>query len=287
MAAAALAGWKGGTALAKGAADFDGLPAAFARIEATLGGRLGVSVLDTGSGQRAGRRQDERFPMCSTFKLLAAGAVLAQVDARKEKLDRRIVFGRQDLITWSPVTETQVGGAGMTLAALCEAAVILSDNTAANLLLGVLGGPAGLTAYLRGIGDSVTRLDRTEPSLNEALAGDPRDTTSPAAFLSTTQTLTLGSALSDGSRQRLQGWLRGNKTGDNRLRARLPQGWQAGEKTGTGANGTANDAGLLWPPGGAAPILVSAFLTGGSAKPEARDAALAEIGAAVAAAWRP
>jgi beta-lactamase class A len=287
MAAVVLAGWKGGMAQARGAGDFAGLPAAFARIEASLGGRLGVSVLDTGSGQRASHRQDERFPMCSTFKLLAAGAVLARADAGQDSLERRIVFGRQDLIPWSPVTETQVGSAGMTLAALCEAAMILSDNTAANLLLGALGGPSGLTAYLRGLGDSVTRLDRTEPSLNEALAGDPRDTTSPAAFLSALQALALGSALSENSRRRLQGWLRGNKTGDNRLRARLPQGWQAGEKTGTGANGTSNDAGLLWPPGGAAPILVTAFLTGGAAKAEARDAALAEIGAAVVAAWRP
>lgn len=262
---------------------FGALPAAFARIEAMHGGRLGVAVFDTGDGRQAGYHDHDRFPMGSTYKMLAAAAVLARVDAGKDSQDRRIRFARQDLVTYSPATEKQVGGDGMTLAALCEAAITLSDNTAGNLLLGAIGGPEGLTAYLRSIGDNTTRLDRTEPTLNEARPGDPRDTTSPAAMVADLRVLALGSGLSASSRLQLRKWLRDNRTGDARLRARLPPGWHAGEKTGTAANGTSNDVGLLWPPSGT-PVLVAAFLTQGSPDGATRDAALAEVGAVVAAA---
>ncbi len=269
-----------------GAADgFEVLSAAFARIEAERGGRLGVAVLDTGSSRRAGYRQNERFPIGSTFKLLAAGAVLARADAGQDSMDRRIRFARGDLVTYSPETEKHAGGDGMTLAALCEAAITLSDNTAGNLLLGVLGGPPGLTAYLRSLGDGVTRLDRMETALNEARPGDPRDTTSPASMLADLQALTVGRALSEPAKEALQGRLRHNKTGDARLRARLPRGWQAGEKTGTSANGTSNDVGMLWPPEGSAPVLVAAYLTEGPTDGNLRDAALADVSAAVTSAW--
>ena len=284
-AAVALGVWGQGAAPARAAGGFAALPAAFARIEAGCGGRLGVAVLDMASGRQAGHRPEERFPMCSTFKLLLAGAVLARTDAGQDDLERRIRFTKADLVPWSPVTETQVGGSGMTLAALCEAAVTISDNAAANLLLGVLGGPAGLTAYARSLDDGVTRLDRMETALNEARPGDPRDTTSPAAMLADLRALTQGPALSAPARARLLGWLRGNRTGNARLRARLPQGWQVGDKTGSGENGTANDVGLLWPPGDHAPVLVGAYLTGCPADGAGRDAVLAQVGAAVAAAW--
>ncbi len=264
---------------------FADLPAVFARIEAQRGGRLGVAVLDTGANHRTGYRQDERFPLGSTFKLLAAGAVLARADASQDRMDRRIHYAREDLVTYSPETEKHAGSDGMTLAALCEAAITLSDNTAGNLLLGVLGGPQGLTDDLRGLGDTVTRLDRTEPTLNEARPGDPRDTTSPASMLADMQAFTIGDALSETARTTLQGWLRHNRTGDARLRAQLPALWTAGEKTGTSENGTSNDVGLLWPPNGAAPVLVAAYLTEGSPDGTIRDAALADVGAAIAAAW--
>jgi beta-lactamase class A len=264
---------------------FEPLEAALREIEAARGGRLGVAVLDSASGGSAGHRATERFPLTSTFKLLAAGAVLAQVDAGRMRLDDRIRYGRDDLVTYSPVTERHASADGMTVDQLCEATMTLSDNTAANLLLRRLGGPEGLTAWLRGIGDDVTRLDRWETALNEARPGDPRDTTTPAAMLATVQRLTLGDVLSPGSRAQLVAWLRANRTGDTRLRAGLPPGWQAAERTGTGPNGTSNDVGLLWPPDGR-PLLVAAYLTEASADMAARDAALADVGAAVAAAWR-
>ena len=270
---------------AEAADGFASLPAVFAHIEAARGGRLGVVVLDTGTGQRAGYRQDERFPLGSTFKLLAAAAILARADAGQDSMDRRVHYIWDDLVTYSPETEKHVGGGGMTLAALCEAAVILSDNTAGNLLLDALGGPQGFTAYLRSLGDGVTRLDRKETALNEARPGDPRDTTSPAAMLASLQILIVGSGLSDPAKTALLGWLRNNRTGDARLRAGLPTGWQAGEKTGSSEYGTSNDVGLLWPPNGGAPILVAAYLTQGSADGKLRDAALADVGAAVTTAW--
>ena len=284
--------WIGGVACAAGvgsrarAADGPGtLSAALARIEAAGAGRLGVAVLDSGRGTRAAHRGGERFPLGSTYKLLAAGAVLARVDAGQDSLDRRVRFGRDTLVTYSPVTERHAGGEGMTLDAVCDAAITYSDNTAGNLLLEPLGGPAGLTAWLRGLGDGASRLDRIEPALNEATPGDPRDTTTPAAMLADLQALLLGPTLTAGSRNRLQAWLRRNRTGDKRLRAKLPPGWNAGEKTGTSDHATSNDVGLLWPPNGAAPVLVAAFLTEGPDDPGARDAMLAAVGSAVADAW--
>lgn len=261
---------------------WDALSKAFARIEAAHGGRLGVAVLDTANGSEAGRRTRELFPMGSTYKLLAAGAVLARTDAGTDGLDRRLPYTRADVVTYSPITQEHANGDGMTLGALCEASVTLSDNTAGNLLLGILGGPPGLTAFLRSLGDQQSRLDRTEPTVNEAQPGDPRDTTTPEAMLRDIRALALGDALSLPARTTLQGWLRAGKTGGARLRAGLPAGWTVGEKTGTADHGTSNDVGLLWPPSGGQPVLVAAFLTESPANGAGRDAALAAVGAAVA-----
>ncbi|MBV9980213.1 class A beta-lactamase [Bradyrhizobium sp.] len=258
------------------------LAASLQKLEGERGGRLGVAVIDTQSGRRAGYRADERFPMCSTFKLLAAAAVLARVDQGKEQLERRLKFATTDLVVYSPVTKDHAGGEGMTLAEICEAAMTLSDNTAANLLLSTLGGPGGLTAYARTLGDSATRLDRIEPDLNEAVPGDLRDTTTPAAMLSNIRALVAGNALAPASRDRLIGWLVGNKTGDARLRAGVPRDWRVGDKTGTGERGTANDVAVLWPSGGRSPVFVSVYLTGSSPDGAHRNATIASVGEAVA-----
>ena len=263
-----------------------GLAAELSRVEAESGGRLGVAVLDTLTGMGAGHRADERFPMCSTFKLLAAAAVLKRVDAGDERLDRRIAFEAGDIVVNSPITKERVGGADMSLAELCEAAMTVSDNTAGNLMLASLGGPQGLTAYARSLGDTVTRLDRIEPDLNEAVPGDPRDTTTPAAMLSNLHALALGSVLSPRSRDQLTAWLNGNKTGDTRLRANLPNGWRVGDKTGSGERGATNDVGLVWPPQ-RAPIIVAIYLTETAATGERRNATLAAVGRSVAAVLSP
>ena len=247
------------------------------QLERDSGGRLGVAVLDTGDGRRFGLREDERFPLCSTFKLLLAACVLARVDRGEEQLARRIVYGQADLVEYSPASERHVGQPGMSVAELCEAAITLSDNGAANLLLASLGGSAGLTDWLRSTGDDVSRLDRNEPTLNQALPGDPRDTSTPRAMVATLQRLLLGDVLQPASRDQLNAWLAANKTGDKRIRAGLPTGWKVGDKTGTGERGTSNDVAILRPPG-RAPILVAAYLTGSPAPAEKRDALLAEVG---------
>lgn len=198
-----------------------GLSTAFHDMEKRCGGRLGVGMLDIHTGIFVGHRANERFPMCSTFKVLAAGALLKHVDQGHENLSRRIRFNAADLQTYSPVTKSHAGGEGMTLSEICQAALQYSDNTAANILLAQIGGPAGLTRYARSLGDTNTRLDRTEPSLNEATPGDPRDTTIPEAMLLDLKFLLLGDALSPASRDRLIAWMKGNKTGDKRLRASL------------------------------------------------------------------
>ncbi|MEO5829586.1 MAG: class A beta-lactamase [Rhodanobacter sp.] len=241
-----------------GAGDVNAATARLAALERRHGGRLGVAMLDTSTGKYVGHRADERFLMCSTFKLLAVAAVLARVDQGREQLERRITFGKEVLLRWAPLTSHRVGAPGMTVNELCNAAITVSDNTAANLLLASLGGPAAVTAFVRTLGDSVTRLDRIEPELNVASPGDPRDTTTPQSMLGDMRALLLGDVLSTTSRQRLTGWLRACNTGLNKLRGGLPSGWEAGDKTGSGAQGESNDVAILWPPQ-RAPLLVTAY----------------------------
>ena len=276
LTTALLAG-AAGRALAS-EADRDGrLRSALSGLEGRHGGRLGVAIRDTAGAGIVAHRGDERFALCSTFKFAAAAFVLARVDRAEERLDRRIVYGREDLVPYSPVTEARVGGDGMTVGALCDAAVTLSDNTAANLLLDSFGGPDGLTGYLRGLGDGVTRLDRREPALNEAAPGDPRDTTTPVAMLALLRETVLGTALSLPSRAQLAAWLIASRTGDARLRAGVPKTWRVGDKTGTGSNNATNDIAVLWPPG-RAPILVAAYYAEARATEAERNAVLMEVG---------
>jgi beta-lactamase class A len=256
---------------------FQGFQERCKELETKLGGRLGVSCLDTGNGHLVGYRADERFPMCSTFKWLAAAAVLSRVDAGHEQLDRRIVFGRDELLDWSPVTKHHADGDGMTLGELCEAAIAESDNPAANLLLKAIGGTEGWNRYLRSIGDDKSRLDRIEPMLNEARPGDVRDTTTPAAMVADLRRLLLGNALSWASKEQLIQWMLATKTSGRRLRSGLPQGWRLADKTGTCNSGTANDVGVLWPPSGA-PIVLAVYLTQARVSREEQELAIATVG---------
>ena len=253
-----------------------------AALEAAHSGRLGVCALDTATGDTLAFRAYERFPMCSTFKALLAAQVLAEVDAGRTSLDERLTWTAADVVSWSPVVDAADGATGLAVGELCRAAVTVSDNTAANLLLARHGGPAGLTAWLRATGDDTTRLDRNEPSLNEAVAGDPRDTTTPAAMARTWRALLQGDTLGATSRERLTAWLVANTTGDARLRAGLP-GWRVGDKTGTSGNRVSNDVAVAWPPGGGAPVFVAAYYAESPADPAARDGVIAEVGRIVGA----
>jgi beta-lactamase class A len=229
-------------------------------LEKRIGGRIGVSVIDTQTNISFGYRETESFPMFSTFKVLAAAMVLVRVDKGEENLERRIVYDKEQLVGYSPETEKHVGGEGMSVGELCKAAITQSDNTAANLLLETIGGPKELTNWLRTLGDGSTRLDRIEPDLNEAKKGDPRDTTTPDAMLDTLGNLTLGTALSEPSQNTLVEWMVANTTGGERLRTGLPDTWKIGDKTGTGNNGSAADIAIAWPPGHG-PILMTVYVT--------------------------
>jgi beta-lactamase class A len=247
-------------------------------LEQRFDARLGGYTLDTGTGRELAYRADERFAMCSVFKALAAAAVLHRTPP--EYLDRRVRYTEADLIDPSPIAVRHVAE-GMTIRELCDAAVRYSDNAAGNLLLADVGGPAGITAFARSLGDDVTRLDRTEPELNTAVPGDERDTTTPRAIAGSFRTLVLGDHLDPADRTLFTEWLVGNTTGDERIRAGMPAGWRVGDKTGTGSYGTANDVAIVWPPG-AAPIAL-AVLTSRATEDATRDNALLAQAAAVVA----
>lgn len=226
---------------------------AFAELERKFDAKLGVYAVDTGSGQIVTNRPDERFAYASTCKAFLAAAVL---DKRSlTQLDRRVRYDRGDLVGHSPITEKNLG-TGLTLRELCDAAVRHSDNGAANLLFHELGGPAGLQAALRAIGDQVTRCDRYEVELSEATPGDLRDTSTARALATDLRTYVLGDALTTDKRALLTDWLKRNTTGDKLIRAGAPEGWQVGDKTGTGGYGTRNDIAVVWPPK-AAPIAMA------------------------------
>lgn len=259
------------------------LAAAVLAAERTTGGRIGLAVHDTASGRRFSHRGGERFPMASTFKALLVAAILERIDQGADRLDRAIPVRKAEILANSPVSERHVGTTA-TVAQLCAATIIYSDNTAANLLLPAVGGPAGFTRWLRRSGDPATRLDRIEPMMSEARPGDPRDTTTPDAMAATWERLLLGKIISSASRQQLTSWLVANTTGDTRLRAGLPREWKVGDKTGTGGHGSVNDIAIVWPtraePGS---VIIASFIRGGTAPADTLHKVHADLARAIAA----
>lgn len=253
--------------------------------ESRLSARIGVAVLDTETGKTFTHRADERFPLNSTFKAFLCAALLEKGEQGEVQPDRRVKIRKEDLVSYSPVTEKKVGSGGMTYLELCDAAITISDNAAANLVLETVGGPQGLTDYLRGIGDTITRLDRTEPALNEGQAGDSRDTTTPAAAVATLRKLVLGDALSPAARDQLTGWLLDNQVGKATLRAGLPEEWPVADKTGAGGNGSRNNIGVIWPDD-RQPVVIAVYITQTDASFDDRNKAIADIGAALAESLR-
>ncbi|MDO9002714.1 MAG: class A beta-lactamase [Aquabacterium sp.] len=233
--------------------------ALLAQLEAGSGGRLGVAAFDVANNAHVQHRADERFPLCSTFKVMAVGAVLNRSTKEPALMQQRIAYDASDLVAHSPITGKHVGQ-GMTVADLCAAALQHSDNTAANLLMKLLGGPSAVTAFARSIGDETFRLDRWETDLNTAIPGDPRDTSTPNNMARSLQGLALNNVLADPQRDQLQAWLRGNTTGATRIRAGVPADWVVGDKTGAGDHGTTNDIAVLWPPTGS-PIVLAIYFT--------------------------
>lgn len=255
--------------------------AELAAIEAATGGRIGVAAKNVATGEMISNRGDERFAFCSSFKWLLGALILANVDAGTENLETAFTYGREDLLSHSPVLGPAVDQGVMSLGELCAAIVMTSDNAAANILIRHLGGPDGFTEQLRAFGDEVTRLDRYELELNEAAAGDPRDTSTPHAMLATMERFLFGDALTETSRNLLRTWMIDANTGLNRLRAGIPETWVAGDKTGTNLTNMNNDLAFAIPPedaeADAGPVLIVSYLDAPDPLGAERNAVQAEI----------
>lgn len=275
----------GGLMLAGCSKEFNqviGIGQKMAEIIQRHGGRVGVSMV-TGEGASSGNfniQSDQRFAMCSVFKWVLAAAVLQAVDQGKLKVAQEVTYTRADLLAYAPVTTQHATRGRMTIGDLCSAAVSLSDNTAANLLLPLVGGPAGLTAFVRGLGDTVTRFDRNEPSLNDVPEGDERDTTTPEAMSQLLKTVFTGTVLKAESLSLLKDWMVATTTGKNRIPAGVPAGYTVGHKTGT-AGTHANDVAVIWPPEGKGPMFLSIFTTGGTLDEAGRDKVIADLTAVI------
>jgi beta-lactamase class A len=246
------------------------------QIEHESGSHFGIVAIDSETGRRIEHRPNERFLMCSTFKLLAAAAVLQRVDRGEENSDRFVHYTQADILAYAPVTKQHVAEGGMKLGALCEAAIEQSDNTAGNLLLQAIGGPAGLTKFARSLGDNTTRLDRMEPELNVWKDGDDRDITSSAAMSNDLVRLITGDVLSEKSRDLLQNWLLKNETGPTLIRAGVPKDWRVGDKTGRSGQGEVNDVAVLYPPNGAR-IFIAIYAMAPSLSDEKRSELIANV----------
>lgn len=257
-----------------------GIVERLAEIRSRIGGRLGVYVFNTHTGERFGLDYDEKFAMASTFKWLLAAAVLAKVERAELRLEQRVTFTEKDILAHAPVTSEHLMQSSLALRELCAAVVEVSDNTAANLLLRLIEGPEGLTKFVRASGDDTTRLDRTELALNSNLPGDLRDTTTPRAMVGSMERVLLGTVLSEPSRQMLIQWMINSSTGLRRIRAGLPADWKAGDKTGTGANGAVNNVAMVWPPG-RKPILMAVYMSESTQTVEKLSAAHAQVAAEI------
>ncbi|WP_158811357.1 class A beta-lactamase [Beijerinckia sp. L45] len=256
-------------------------PVPLAAYELVSGGRIGLYAGNIRTGAKILWRADERFVMCSTFKASLAAFVLARIDQGKDRLYAMIAYGPGDLMDYAPVAKRNLAAGAMSVVAMAEAAVTLSDNTCANLLLARVGGPAALTRFWREIGDDTSRLDHNEPALNRSPPGDPHDTTTPGAMAGTLRRLVLGDALSAESCARLTGWMVACTTGANRLRGGLPKDWRIGDKTGNNGKDASGDIAIVWPKTDT-PIVICAYTQGGAPTAPALEAVFADIGRLVA-----
>lgn len=263
----------------------DALAATVARIEARTGGRLGLHVTDLATDETWSHRGGERFPIASTFKAYSCGHLLSLVDKGQVDLGEHVRIQAGDILSYAPVTKNRVGES-MTLAELCEATTSMSDNTAANLILRRTGGPEAFTRFMRSIGDETTRLDRYEPELNVVGPGEARDTTSPDAAAASLRDLILGGVLAERSREQLKHWLVNNQVGGPLLRTSLPKEWLIADRTGSGEYGSRGVVAVIWPQGKPVPtrgpVVAAVYLTGTTLSLEERNAAIAEVGAAMA-----
>lgn len=244
-------------------------------LEQQTSSRIGVSVWDTQADERWDYRGDERFPLMSTFKTLACAKMLSDMDSGKLSKNATAKVDERSIVVWSPVMD-KLAGQNTRIEHACEAAMLMSDNTAANLVLNEIGGPKAVTMFLRTIGDKATRLDRIEPRLNEATPGDSRDTTTPNAILNTLRTLIEGETLSYESRVQLKIWMQDNKVSDSLMRSVLPTGWSIADRSGAGGHGSRGINAIIWKENHR-PVYISIYVTETELSLQARDQLVAQI----------
>ncbi|MCS0402350.1 CARB family carbenicillin-hydrolyzing class A beta-lactamase [Vibrio diabolicus] len=244
-------------------------------IEQQTSSRIGVSVWDTQTDERWDYRGDERFPLMSTFKTLACATMLSDMDSSKLSKNATAKVDERSIVVWSPVMD-KLAGQNTRVEHACEAAMLMSDNTAANLVLNEIGGPKAVTMFLRSIGDKATRLDRLEPRLNEATPGDNRDTTTPNAMVNTLRTLIEGETLSYESRVQLKIWMQDNKVSDSLMRSVLPTGWSIADRSGAGGHGSRGINAIIWKENHR-PVYISIYVTETELSLQARDQLIAQI----------
>ncbi|ENP8391792.1 TPA: CARB family carbenicillin-hydrolyzing class A beta-lactamase [Vibrio alginolyticus] len=244
-------------------------------LEQQTSSRIGVSVWDTQADERWDYRGDERFPLMSTFKTLACAKMLSDMGSGKLSKNATAKVDERSIVVWSPVMD-KLAGQNTRIEHACEAAMLMSDNTAANLVLNEIGGPKAVTMFLRTIGDKATRLDRIEPRLNEATPGDSRDTTTPNAILNTLRTLVEGETLSYESRVQLKIWMQDNKVSDSLMRSVLPTGWSIADRSGAGGHGSRGINAIIWKENHR-PVYISIYVTETELSLQARDQLVAQI----------
>lgn len=246
-------------------------------IESDWQGRIGVYAYDIYGSFTFGYREQERFPLCSSFKSLLAAAILQKSQHQLLNLDTSIDFSERDLEFWSPITEEN-HAEGMTIGQLAQAALQYSDNGATNILLErYIGGPKGMNTFMKSIGDEDFRLDRWELELNTAIPGDERDTSTPKSMATSIGKLSFGNVLSASHQELFHDWLIGNTTGDNRIRAAVPKQWQVGDKTGTcGAYGAASDVAVIWREK-ASPLVIAIYTHKSEPSAKHSDKIIAEV----------
>lgn len=246
-------------------------------IESDWQGRIGVYAYDINGSFTFGYRESERFPLCSSFKSLLAAAILQKSQNQLLNLNTPVDFSERELEFWSPITKENHAD-GMTIGQLAQAALQYSDNGATNILLErYVGGPKGMNTFMKSIGDEDFRLDRWELELNTAIPGDERDTSTPKSMARSLGKLSFSNVLSASHRELFHNWLIGNTTGDNRIRAAVPNQWQVGDKTGTcGAYGAASDVAVIWREK-ASPLVIAIYTHKSEPTAKHSDKIIAEV----------
>jgi beta-lactamase class A len=298
--------------------------AALPRLEMEIGraaklaeGTVGVSALHFESGQRISFNAKERFPMASTYKLPIAVQILTLVDRRELTLERMIEVQQKDLHPGSGVLTTILSKPGLSLSVhnLLELMLLVSDNSATDLLLSLAGGPQAVTGRMRSLGladmvvnrptvrliadstgyslppeeewrpemskklyDGTTKESRKNAA--QKFLDDPRDTTTPESMISLIEKTHRREALSPENTSLLFEILERCQTGRNRIRGFLLPDTVVAHKTGTIA-GTASDVGRITLPDGAGHVAVAIYLKGMDKEAGEKERTIAQISRAI------